>query len=130
MHSLVSFGDFQRIHSYFKKYCKIVIVGIYQADLTKPITDNIQCDYVIFLAVSGSLSFIPGLRDVLLGLCPRFWSHAQCPCEKCSGAEGWRHSCQAGHEATGEINTRELHSQRAGIADIDKASKENVLGEV
>ena len=48
MHSLVSFGDFQRIHSYFKKYCKIVIVGIYQADLTKPITDNIQCDYVIF----------------------------------------------------------------------------------
>lgn len=125
MHSLVSFGDFQRIHSYSKKYCKIVIVGIYQADLTSPITSN-----VIFLAVSGSLSFIPGLRDVLLGLCPRFWSHAQCPCEKCSGAEGWRHSCQAGHEATGEINTRELHSQRAGIADIDKASKENVLGEV
>ena len=124
MQSLVSFGDFQRIHSYSKKYCKIVIVGIYQADLTNPITSN-----VIFLAVSGSLSFIPGLRDVLLGLCPRFGSHAQRPCEKCSGAEGWRHSCQAGHEATGEIN-RELHSQRAGIADIDKASKENVLGEV
>lgn len=116
-------------HSFiFQENCKIVIVGIYQADLTSPITSNDS--NVIFLAVSGSLSFIPGLRDVLLGLCPRFWSHAQCPCEKCSGAEGWRHSCQAGHEATGEINTRELHSQRAGIADIDKASKENVLGEV
>ena len=80
-----------------------------------------------FLAVSGSLSFIPGLRDVLLGLCPRLWSHAQRPCEKCCGAEGWRHSCQGGHEATG-ADTRDLHSQRAGIADIDKAGMENVLG--